>query len=51
MAYVAQFFGNLIGKRFKLTPFTVTMLTIDRWFDISNAEKVSSRPSARVRCN
>lgn len=29
VAYVAKLFG-----KFRLTPFTVTMLTIDRWFDM-----------------
>lgn len=33
IAYIGKIFGN-----FRLTPFTVTMMTIDRWFDITNAE-------------
>ncbi len=32
IAHVGKFFGG------RLTPYTVTMLTIDRWFDITNAE-------------
>lgn len=32
VAYVALGFGWLLGRAFKLTPFTVKMLTIDRWF-------------------
>ena len=39
IAYVLKFVGMLVGTKFKLNPFTVTMLTIDRWFDITNAEK------------
>ena len=31
--------GKFFGGNFRLTTFTVIMLTIDRWFDISNAEK------------
>lgn len=39
LAYILAFVGKVVGTKFKLSPFTVTMLTIDRWFDITNAEK------------
>lgn len=38
VAYVALGLGWLLGRAFKLTPFTVKMLTIDRWFKIDKAE-------------
>eukprot|EP00171_Calliarthron_tuberculosum_P020022 IDg20022t1 len=37
VAYLLAIVGRITGRSFKLTPFTVTMLTIDRWFDISKA--------------
>lgn len=37
VAYVGRMFSAISGRSFKLTPFTVTMLTIDRWFDITKA--------------
>ena len=39
VAYLGSFVSYFTGWRFKLTPFNVTMLTIDRWFDISDAER------------
>jgi nucleoside-diphosphate-sugar epimerase len=38
-AYVSLFITWLTGIRLKLTPFTVLMLTMHRWFSISNAER------------
>jgi nucleoside-diphosphate-sugar epimerase len=38
-AYIAQMLGYLLGRKFKLNPFNVTMLTIHRYFDISNAKR------------
>ncbi len=37
LLYCVSYVGKLANAR--LTPFVVTMLTIDRYFDISNAEK------------
>ena len=39
LAMFLQGVSALTGVSFRITPFTVKMLTIDRWFDISNAEK------------
>jgi nucleoside-diphosphate-sugar epimerase len=39
LAYVLLIVGKIVGTKFKLTPFAVTMMTIDRWFDITNAEE------------
>jgi len=39
IATFLQAIGSLTGMKFRITPFTVKMLTIHRWFDISNAEK------------
>uniref|UniRef100_A0A7S1UTE7 3-beta hydroxysteroid dehydrogenase/isomerase domain-containing protein n=1 Tax=Grammatophora oceanica TaxID=210454 RepID=A0A7S1UTE7_9STRA len=39
VAYVLDFVGMLIGRKFRLTPFTVRMLTIHRYFSIDNARK------------
>lgn len=39
IAYLVQFVGSLIGRKFKLNPFAVRMLMIHRWFDITAAEK------------
>jgi hypothetical protein len=33
LLYSIAYIGKLFGK-FRLTPFTVTMMTIDRWFDM-----------------
>ena len=40
VAIMLQFIGRMLGRSFKLTPFTVKMLTIDRWFDIEKARDV-----------
>lgn len=40
VAIVLQFVGRMLGRSFKLTPFTVKMLTIDRWFNIEKAHDV-----------
>jgi nucleoside-diphosphate-sugar epimerase len=40
VAYLALGLGWLLGRSFKLTPFTVKMLTIDRWFDIDKARRI-----------
>jgi nucleoside-diphosphate-sugar epimerase len=37
LAYICNFVGFIIGKKFKLSPFNVCMLTIHRWFSIDNA--------------
>lgn len=39
VAYVADVIGYLIGKKFKLNPFNVRMLTIHRYFSIENAKR------------
>lgn len=39
IAYICKFLTMITGKKFKLTPFTVKMMTIDRYFDISNSRK------------
>jgi len=39
VAYIAKFFGDLVGKQFKLNPFTVKMLTIHRTFNIDAAKR------------
>jgi len=39
VAYVLSAVSAVTGWRFALTPFNVRMLTIDRWFDISDAER------------
>jgi nucleoside-diphosphate-sugar epimerase len=38
-AYVANGIGWVIGKKLKLNPFNVTMLTIHRYFNIRNAKR------------
>lgn len=38
-AHVATCVGKIIGKKFKLKPFSVKMLVIDRWFDITRAKE------------
>ncbi len=37
-AHAASCVGKLVGKKFKLTPFSVKMLVIHRWFDITRAK-------------
>ena len=39
VAYICSFLTLLTGKQFKLKPFTVKMMIIDRYFDISNAKR------------
>lgn len=39
VAYICNFLTFLTGQQFKLKPFTVNMLIIDRYFDISNAKR------------
>lgn len=39
VAYICSFFTFLTGKQFKLKPFTVKMMIIHRYFDISNAKR------------
>jgi len=39
IAIILQGFTYLFGVSFRLTPFTVKMMTIDRWFDITNAKR------------
>lgn len=39
IAYICNGVGYLTGKKFKLNPFNVTMLTIHRYFSIDNAKQ------------
>mmetsp|Transcript_40150 Transcript_40150/g.96978 ORF Transcript_40150/g.96978 Transcript_40150/m.96978 type:complete len:398 (-) Transcript_40150:216-1409(-) len=39
VAYFCNFLTLITGKKFKLNPFTVRMLIIDRYFNIKNAKK------------
>lgn len=39
VAYFCNFLTMITGKKFKLNPFTVKMLIIDRYFNIKNAKK------------
>lgn len=39
VAYICNFLSFLTGKHFKLKPFTVNMLIIDRYFNIKNAKQ------------
>mmetsp|Transcript_953 Transcript_953/g.1511 ORF Transcript_953/g.1511 Transcript_953/m.1511 type:complete len:364 (-) Transcript_953:428-1519(-) len=39
IAYFLKMISICTGIKFRITPFTVKMLTIHRWFDISAAEK------------
>jgi nucleoside-diphosphate-sugar epimerase len=39
IAKFLQFVSAITGIQFRITPFTVKMMTIDRWFDISNAQR------------
>lgn len=40
VAMLLRMVARITGTGFKLTPFTVKMLTIDRWFDIGKARDV-----------
>lgn len=40
IAHILLGLGWLLGRAFKLTPFTVKMLTIDRWFKIDKAKRL-----------
>lgn len=39
LAYICSLIGFLTGKTFKLNPFTVKMLTMNRWFAFERAER------------
>lgn len=39
LAYAANAVGAVLNKKFKLNPFNVKMLTIDRYFSIENAKR------------
>jgi len=39
LGYVCGFIGVLLGKKLKLNPFTVKMLTMNRWFAFDRAER------------
>lgn len=39
VAYIVAFIGKLTGKKFKLNPFNVKMLTIHRYFSIERARQ------------
>jgi len=39
VAYICNLLGFMIGKKFKLNPFNVRMLTIHRYFSIENAQR------------
>uniref|UniRef100_A0A7S2UZ88 3-beta hydroxysteroid dehydrogenase/isomerase domain-containing protein n=1 Tax=Fibrocapsa japonica TaxID=94617 RepID=A0A7S2UZ88_9STRA len=39
LAHICDFLGMLLNRKFKLTPFSVKMLTIHRYFDIEAAKK------------
>lgn len=39
IAYILKPISMLTGKKFKLTPFTVRMMVIHRYFDISNSRR------------
>jgi nucleoside-diphosphate-sugar epimerase len=39
LAKACDVVGYVLGKKFKLTPFSVRMLLINRYFDISNAKR------------
>jgi len=38
-AYIANVVGWILGKKLKLNPFNVKMLTIDRYFSLENSRK------------
>jgi len=39
LAYICDFIGWIVGKKMKLTPFTVRLLTMHRWFSFERAER------------
>eukprot|EP00976_Prorocentrum_cordatum_P076735 1182420-Prorocentrum_minimum.AAC.2 len=39
LAHICDGLGYLLGKKFKLTPFSVKMLTIHRWFNVDAAKR------------
>lgn len=39
VAYICNIIGFMLGRKLKLNPFTVKMMTIDRWFNIEAAQK------------
>lgn len=39
VAWVLGIVGRIMGTKFRLSRFNVIMLTIDRWFDITNAQR------------
>mmetsp|Transcript_16879 Transcript_16879/g.38126 ORF Transcript_16879/g.38126 Transcript_16879/m.38126 type:complete len:406 (-) Transcript_16879:79-1296(-) len=39
LAYICNVIGFLLGKKLKLNPFTVKMLTMHRWFAFERAER------------
>lgn len=39
VAYILELLGWMLGRRFKVNPFTVKMLTIHRWFNIEAARQ------------
>jgi len=39
LGYICGFIGFLLGKKLKLNPFTVKMLTMNRWFTYERAER------------
>lgn len=39
IAYICQAVGWVVGKKFRLNPFNVTMMTIDRFFNIEDSTK------------
>jgi nucleoside-diphosphate-sugar epimerase len=39
IAYLSNFLGYILNKKFKLNPFNVKMLTIHRYFSIENARR------------
>lgn len=40
IAMMLQVVARVTGRSFKLTPFTIKMMTINRWFSIAKAEEV-----------
>jgi nucleoside-diphosphate-sugar epimerase len=39
IAYLCSFVGWLFGTKFKLNPFSVHMMTMHRWFDVSSSKR------------
>ena len=39
VAYVANVIGAIIGKKFKLNPFNIRMLTMHRYFSLKNSQR------------